>query len=565
MPDIEDLLRTYADAAQPVEAHEIGERVRARRRRRVVTRAGLGAVAASIAIAALASAVRTDEGTTVTADERSGRDIFVGSGPGGISLYDADTGDLIRTVVPDGSAQSIAANGDLYTWAGVGDGCTSEIRRITPEGDVEVIERQDGVVAREPAVSPDGQALAWIEATCASPNTSLVVRRSVETFRFPIASTSQLTALSWAPDNRRLAYQHQGPNTIEVLDAFAASSLSDADVVIEEPSEPCFGGGHHPNNPSFLADGSLIYTDCARALTTPATDRRARALRWDAATRAAVEVFRLEGTDQGAFPAVVADLAVDGPGDYAVYVIVTPGSARPTAYRWKAGRTTRLDAHLDQVLIAPAPGASTGNKNPDEAADSPTRLATDMNVWPADNDPRRAGAVDAAMAFVTEVTGEAPVEATPRPTPNELVPTYVDVRLRGGATVEVLTAPEGDKGWRILQAGQPAAVGGVASADVSAGPAVIGQPSPARLRFEAPPDAHSARILYATSAGTFSVDLDRDVLARGSIDLPRTRTSTASAGLGSVALVYRSDQGDVLAIRAIAFDSVTDRAARGRP
>jgi hypothetical protein len=128
----------------------------------------------------------------------------------------------------------------------------------------------------------------------------------------------------------------------------------------------------------------------------------------------------------------------------------------------------------------------------------------------------------------------------------------------------VLTAPEGNRGWRILQVGQPPSTtnsSGAVMADLSYGPVEVGKPSPVRMRFEPPADATSGEVYYATPSGTYLLKLTADDIAKQQVVLVNThvdggpvdREDIASqdpTDLRAVAVVYRSTDGSVLAIRA---------------
>lgn len=224
------------------------------------------------------------------------------------------------------------------------------------------------------------------------------------------------------------------------------------------------------------------------------------------------------------------------------------------------------DVRSGDVVLHAEPGSNTGwlitagrqctgNGLAQERPD--VDLGTGMNVWPADNiDSDRSSAEAVASAFVAAITNESPLEVVARPMPTTAVgpgPTYVDVRVRGGASIEVFTAPEGDTGWRILQVGktgpsQPP--NGAITPDVVSGPVVVGSPSPIRVKFGAPSGTSTATVFYSTQEGTFSVELDAGAVASGEVVLPRTESSANSTGVGSLAIVYRSSDGFVIDIRA---------------
>lgn len=203
----------------------------------------------------------------------------------------------------------------------------------------------------------------------------------------------------------------------------------------------------------------------------------------------------------------------------------------------------------------------------DEHGAVPTNVALSdtSSVWPNDKAAvDRSSPEIVASNFVAAVTGEAPAaSAARRSDAVGPAPTYVDVTLQSGASVEVLTAPEGSRGWRILQVGQPASTSssGAVMADMSYGPVEVGKASPVRMRFQAPVDATSGEVYYATPVGTFLLKLTSDDIAEQQVVLPNThvnggpvnREDIASqdpADLRAVAVVYRSDDGSVVAIRA---------------
>lgn len=200
-----------------------------------------------------------------------------------------------------------------------------------------------------------------------------------------------------------------------------------------------------------------------------------------------------------------------------------------------------------------------------ESARTDVALSDTSSVWPHDKATvDRSSAEIVTSAFVVAVTGEAPAAAVARP--SDAVgpaPTYVDVVLPSGTRIEVLTAPEGNRGWRILQVGQPSSTSssGAVMADMSYGPVEVGKPSPVRMRFQPPADATSGEVYYATRAGTFVMKLTGDDMASQAVVLPNTHVKggpVSSADIGSedpidlraVVVVYRSADGSVVAIRA---------------
>lgn len=188
-------------------------------------------------------------------------------------------------------------------------------------------------------------------------------------------------------------------------------------------------------------------------------------------------------------------------------------------------------------------------------------------VWPSEGSAAdRSSAVAVSSAFVASLTGEAPAEAVARQGDGpQFAPTYVDVKLASGATIEVLAAPQGDRSWRILQVGQPPgdSSGGV-QADFIVGPVEIGTPSPLMLKFAPPIGAAAGTAYYSTTEGTFAAKLDMEDIEQRQLVLPNTFASgtktTDTPGpepmnLVAAALVFRSGDGLVLSIRAGYFGS----------
>jgi hypothetical protein len=246
----------------------------------------------------------------------------------------------------------------------------------------------------------------------------------------------------------------------------------------------------------------------------------------------------------------------------AAAVVATGVAGVSLAFLLGAGPGVRSDERVvtsdpDQPQHRPPNVASTG-----------LVLSEGANVWPRDDSTTdRSSPTVVASTFITLVTGEAPAEVTLRP--NDAPgpgPTYVDVKLNSGAVIDVFVAPEGERGWRIIQVGQPSAAspsGGV-PADVAAGPVEVGKASPIKLRFEPPADAAAGIVFYSTPGGTFEAKLGDTELRSREVVLsnshvtanglrPESGAGPSPMDLGAVAIVFRSPSGAVVGVRAVHF------------
>ena len=187
---------------------------------------------------------------------------------------------------------------------------------------------------------------------------------------------------------------------------------------------------------------------------------------------------------------------------------------------------------------------------PSDSAARAVVLADGPTIWPSRSSGEdRSSAESVAAQFVASVTGEQPVDAVPRsrtPDPHGSGPTDVDVRLGNGVTIAVFVAPEGARGWRVLQVR--------AATGLSVGPMEPGVPgSPVRLRFSSPSNASSATIYYSTPAGTFTVDVPASDLRRGAAVLPDAKLLATETDVGAAVLVLRSENGAVVGIQSGGF------------
>jgi hypothetical protein len=225
----------------------------------------------------------------------------------------------------------------------------------------------------------------------------------------------------------------------------------------------------------------------------------------------------------------------------------------------------------EEELRASAPGACAREGGCDvessSRSDSVT-LSGGSSVWPYESsNADRSSAASVASAFIAEVTGEDPADVVERPSdaPGP-APTTVVVRLRSGASVDVFTAPEGERGWRVVAAGQPTAAGpsGAVQADFLIGPVDPGNAtSQVQVRFSPPPGSATGMVYYSTPDGTFAAELDTQTLRTHRIVLPEASLATSvgpgpggdlrrnHVGVGAVVLVFRNGDGEVLFVRGV--------------
>lgn len=281
---LRNLLREEADRHRPVGDREaIMARVRRRRHRRKVARRGLaGAVVVAVGIGVPLVAGRSGgSGRVVTTAPAPGTpvlapsDQFLAVDRTRAEIIDAASGAVTRTMllrpalteVPSSLAVDPTGN-QAYVSVDVGPPCSSA---LLVEVDLTTgASRTVATGAADPAVSPDGSHLAYVDTSAAPPGAQASdfpaecgpPRVTVRNLRTGGSQTWQIggegygnsppqliSSLAWAPDGRRLVIgSFTGPG-VQFLDTARP-------VGPDNPTTVVGGGGYV--SPAILPDGSLV-------------------------------------------------------------------------------------------------------------------------------------------------------------------------------------------------------------------------------------------------------------------------------------------------------------------
>jgi len=258
MPDLAAALREYVDAlVEPVSTDEVRLGLPSRggggRRRWIV----LAAAVVLALVAAGVVATRDGGGHKVKTIDRPSVGAprqFVGVDERAVrlGLYDATTGKRVRylsAVAPGGGVSSPsvwAAQSLIYVSRGLGT-CASAIDMINASG----VERQligtdpPNRPFANPAISPDGAHLAYLEGACGPGDVDTLYVHGVRTpldLSMPAttATDAVLGRFSWSPDGRYLAFIYGSPTDthppqVRVLDIETDRRVEDATTLTTGP------------------------------------------------------------------------------------------------------------------------------------------------------------------------------------------------------------------------------------------------------------------------------------------------------------------------------------------
>lgn len=368
MSALDEQIRTYIEAiASPVSLDELVER-HVPRQRRPVAVAALAilvlVIGAAVAVA-LQPGGDTSRRVSVGAPIRAPRELVALTSDFRVVRMNT-TGKISETI-----AKGWGVTRGLPAMSVSPDGTTlyMEVTRPTttrdcrPPGSVteEIVaialhgNKPTRVVAqgRWPAVSPDGQFLAWAtRSTPTAPNscdpTGITVRNletGAERHWAYSATASQdgglLSSLSWAPDSRHLAFAWlERTASIHVLDTRSSGPLSDSPTT--PIPEDISWAGYDGATGDFLAVREPTHSGGRYTIVAldPSSGETTR------------EILDLRGTpsDGNALDKVADGIAASGSGrELLISETESPGGRNDSLYRWSARRPVERLVALDIV------------------------------------------------------------------------------------------------------------------------------------------------------------------------------------------------------------------------
>ena len=207
---------------------------------------GTAALAAAALVAGAGGASALPSGAASSGTAPAAPATFVAltdpdTGPSAVGVFSSTTGELLRRLTPEApgggpSDPLITRGGGAVVYAAGAGSCASEIHRVALDGRSapEVLVPGRGGPVLQPALAPGGRRIAYVQASCDSGDTQLVVHR----YRTDAAPVVLLRAGSaegihqprWSADGR-LAFRTTGEGSgLHAVRARAGSPVRSADA-----------------------------------------------------------------------------------------------------------------------------------------------------------------------------------------------------------------------------------------------------------------------------------------------------------------------------------------------